>query len=249
MDSVDRLIARTSKTTGSGSSAFTRYITAYSLANNVDCHYMQDSDYLLPYMYSQLKFDITYKSNEFNYIDIVVTNRFTMDAYVATIDTANYSRPVKIVSEDGLTNPQYIYAIYDDDNANKHSTLLVSLSMYDVMFGDVYILPYDDAAKKDEYFAPMIVPFTNTPTVLVSKIYKLHPETTTDTAQDYDNIFSANFGALSANICDSGRTNVLSGNAALYYDDVFSADRLMTNGLINNDDTTKVRSLDRKSVV
>ena len=90
-----------------------------------------------------------------------------------------------------------------------------------------------------QYCAPVIVQFTNAPTIFVANVYKWRPNFTTTAVEDYDNIFTSSFGSRwqpgNVDMPDQGRTDVLTGYAqnAEYYNDFMKSDRLITNGYVD----------------
>lgn len=186
-----------------------------------------------------------YLQSKFNYCDVVITNRFTMDRTQFVIDFSKTS----LYNDDNVVNiadlHNYSHAKYEsdtkvkysliayDDNYQQHRNLVrLTLSMADFMYGDICVQFYDNPLEKDKYCTPTIVQFTNAPTVFAADIYKWRPNYTTQTVEDYDNIFTSSFGSRTADIPDTGRTDVLSGIAlsAEYYHDFMNNNRLITNG-------------------
>jgi len=116
----------------------------------------------------------------------------------------------------------------------KSLTIELSLSMCDFDYGDIYIQFYDDPEEKDEYCAPIIIQFTNTPTVYRTDTFKINPSKLNPDIEDYDPVFSSAYGSELEGIPDVGRTDVLTEKDASnseYYNDFLSNDRLVTNGL------------------
>ena len=106
--------------------------------------------------------------------------------------------------------------------------------MADFMYGDICVQFYDDPNNKDQYCAPVIVQFTNAPTVNAVGVYKWRPNFTTKTIEDYDNIFTSSFGSRLTDIADEGRTDVFTSIGSTnveYYNDFMKSDRLITNGM------------------
>ena len=130
----------------------------------------------------------------------------------------------------------------DDDprvNNKKFTNVTLVLSMADFPhFGDIDFQFYDSDAKKDEYSDPAIVQFTNAPTIYIADIYKWRPNLSVSTSaiEDYDNVFASGFGSRLSGVPNTGRVNVLTGNVADSdsYNDILSADRLITNGYRNS---------------
>jgi hypothetical protein len=197
---------------------------------------------LYPRMYSRITFEYEYKTMSFLWADVYVTNRFTMDTIKETvsfdhaIDTGDAA--IYGLANNSLAEPTS-YIRVSADTVRKCSIIEVVLSMNDFMYGDIYVQFYDRANEKERYCAPIIVQFTNAPTVLQGGIYKWRPNLAKDTSAlyDYDNVFHDGYGAFGPppqKQCDLGRTDVLTGNASesakFYYNDFMSTDRLITNG-------------------
>lgn len=185
--------------------------TAYEITNAVD--FMPDVT-LYAHTYARIKiaheFNNTYKCNK---CDVLITNRFTMDSNRFTVNNW-LQNDVKINN----TDISY-YSSYVEQNTH---VIELALSMQDFMFGDICIQFYD--TNIDDFCPPIIVQFTNAPTIFASDIYKMN-------STDEDSVFSASFGADNA---DSGRTDVFTANSENYYNEVLSADRLITNGKLDN---------------
>lgn len=188
--------------------------------------------------YSRITFEYEYKESEYDdpdtffFADVYVTNRFTMDTYKKTPPI--YFDPG---SNSFISIPNtHSYFRARVDTTNKRTILEVVLSMADFMFGDIYVQFYRDANDKEQYCAPIIVQFTNAPTVCVSNIYKWNPNSATKLS-DEDTVFTSSFGSTSACVPDTGRADVLTSNApnAEYYNDFMSAHRLITNGLAKDE--------------
>jgi len=193
-------------------------------------------------------------NSEFKYCEVVITDRFTMDSKRFPLDYTN----AQDSETDPDHNPKYYnaqiknysiaqYAVdqqnrTDDDprvNNKKFTNVTLVLSMADFPhFGDIDFQFYDSAAKKDEYSDPAIVQFTNAPTIYIADIYKWRPNLAASTSviEDYDNVFASGFGSRLSGVPNTGRVNVLTGNVADSdsYNDVLSADRLITNGYRNS---------------
>ena len=182
--------------------------------------------------YSRFTFEYEYKTSTFLFADVYVTNRFTMDTY-KKVPPISFNAGETSFNPIPNTNSYFQASV---DTTNKRTVLEVVLSMSDFMFGDIYVQFYDSPnpqEKKEQYCEPIIVQFTNAPTVCFSNIYKWNPNAETKLA-DEDVIFTSSFGSVSAGIPDVGRVDVLSGSPAAatnYYNDFMSADRLITNGL------------------
>lgn len=169
-------------------------------------------------------FEYEYKNEAFKYADVYVTNRFTLDTVKTTIDF-NSSNTTTILKD--YSNIQAFTNHYE-----KFSTLDVCLSMYDFDYGDIYVQFYDDAADKDKYCAPIIIQFTNAPTIYQLDTYKTNPSSKSIDISDEDNVFSSAYGSQLKAIPDTGRTDVLSqSNYSNYYNELFTENRLITNGL------------------
>lgn len=200
--------------------------------------------------YTHFTFTQEYKSSKFLYCDVVITNRFTMESTRFTIDfhKTNLYNDDNIVNvselkDEEMSNSHYvsdtdvkflqIYA-YDDNYQNHRNFVNLKLSMADFMYGDICVQFYDDPDNKDQYCAPVIIQFTNAPTVNAVGVYKWRPNFTTKTVEDYDNIFTSSFGSRLTDVADEGRTDVFTANGsstnAEYYNDFMKSNRLITNG-------------------
>ena len=202
--------------------------------------------------YTHFTFTQEYKNNKFLFCDVVITNRFTMDRTKFTIDFSNTDlyNDDNVVNIDEIKNEStahyesdtdvkflQIYA-YDDNYRQHRNWVNLKLSMADFMYGDICVQFYDDPNNKDQYCAPVIVQFTNAPTVYVANVYKWRPNFTTTAVEDYDNIFTSSFGSRwqpgKVDVPDTGRTDVLTaGETTDCYNDFMSHDRLITNGYAN----------------
>ncbi len=196
-------------------------------------------------------------NSEFKYCEVVITDRFTMDSKRFPLDYTN----AQDSETDPDHNPKYYnaqiknysiaqYAVdqqnrTDDDprvNNKKFTNVTLVLSMADFPhFGDIDFQFYDSVDKKDEYSDPAIVQFTNAPTIYIADIYKWRPNLAASTSaiEDYDNVFASGFGSRLSGVPNTGRVNVLTGNVADSdsYNDILSADRLITNGYRNDEIT------------
>ncbi len=182
--------------------------------------------------YSRITFEYEYKTSTFKRADVYITNRFTMDTF-------KKDPPISFVISESqfIAIPNTVsYFIASVDTTKKRTKLEIVLSMADFMFGDIYVQFYDESDKKEQYCAPIIVQFTNAPTVCVSNIYKWNPNSAT-MLPDEDTVFTSSFGSVSARIPDTGRTDVLTSNelSTEYYNDFMSANRLITNGLAKDE--------------
>lgn len=182
--------------------------------------------------YSKFTFEYEYKTSTFLFADVYVTNRFTMDTY-KKVPPISFNMGETSFIPIPNTNSYFQASV---DTAKKRTKLEVVLSMADFMFGDIYVQFYDSLTpqeEKEKYCEPIIVQFTNAPTVYAANIYKWNPNSATK-LPDEDTVFTSSFGSVSAGIPDVGRADVLSGSpvaATNYYNDFLSADRLITNGL------------------
>lgn len=205
-----------------------RKLVVYEKDNSVDFSFMnveREDIVLYAHTYSHIFASYEYKSNSFKYADVYVTNRFTMDTVKTSIDTTQ-GRQVNLKECSQL-------ASYND-GANQRTVVELVLSMNDFDYGDIYIQFYDDPEEKDKYCAPIIVQFTNTPTVYLTDTFKTNPSKSSPDIEDYDNVFSSAFGSELKGISDTGRTDVLTGKNTVdseYYNDFMSSDKLITNGL------------------
>lgn len=196
---------------------------------------------LQPNTYSYITFEYEYKDDmPFLWADVYVTNRFTFDTVEETvsfehaIDTGNAE--IYKLANTSLAEPTS-YIRISVDASRKRTILEVVLSMADFMFGDIYVQFYRDENDKEHYCAPIIVQFTNAPTIYIADVYKWRPTTST-ILPDEDNVFASAFGSVSAGIPDTGRTDVLTGDASIkseYYNDFMNTNRLITNGLPKDD--------------
>ena len=189
--------------------------------------------------YTQFTFEYEYKTSTFERADVYITNRFTMDTYKDTTISFNVGESQFI----GIPNT-VSYFRASVDTARKRTKLEIVLSMVDFMFGDIYVQFYDNAnpgdteeekkKKKEQYCAPIIVQFTNAPTIHAVGVYKWRPNFTTRNVEDYDNIFTSSFGCRRDYISEAGRSDVLTaGTNTDYYNDFMCNDRLITNGYAN----------------
>ena len=186
-----------------------------------------------PHMYTKLSVYAQVDSH-YNYADVYVTDRFTMDTY--KLMKFNMPYDVQHPSEDQTvfgfiegTNIGYDAAYFA---ADKYVSFSVIVPISDVMCGNLYVLFYDDENAKDANMYPVILDINNAPSVYVADLYKWRP--VNDGQEfDYDNVFNDYFGSVSSLIPDSGRTNVLSGFVADSdsYNDFLSANRLISNGI------------------
>lgn len=226
-----------------------RYYAAYELNNQRNSN--NDSIVHYAYAYTCVEFYQEYLQSKFKYCDVVITNRFTMDSTKFTIDfskTDYYNDDtfvnVEDLQDDNKTNAHFVSSTevkylqvfaHDLGSSSRKNYVRLYLSMYDFMYGDVCVQFYD--SDKDQYCAPVIVQFTNAPTVFTANVYKWRPNFTTHDVEDYDNIFTSSFGSRyqpgNVDIQDQGRTDVLTGRSfnAEYYNDFMKSDRLITNGM------------------
>lgn len=180
---------------------------------------------LYAHTYCHILAKYEYKSDSFKYADVYVTDRFTMETVKTSIDTTQ-GRQVNLKECSQLFSR--------NDGANQYTVVELVLSMRDFEYGDVYIQFYDDAEEKDKYCAPIIVQFTNAPTIYLADAFKTNPSKSYPDIEDYDNVFSSAYGSELEETADVGRTDVLTGKNAAnseYYNDLLSSDRLITNGL------------------
>lgn len=179
---------------------------------------------LYDHTYSCITVNYEYKKKSFRYVDVYLTNRFTMDTVKATIDATQ---------TDQADLKECSFLALWDFNKDKHTTVKLALSLNDFDYGDVYIQIYDDPEEKDKYCAPIIVQFTNTPTVYRVDTFKMNPSKSSPEIEDYDNVFSSAFGSELNFVADAGRTDILTSDKqnSEYYNDFMSTDRLITNGL------------------
>lgn len=190
----------------------------------------------LAYTYTAFKIEHKYLNNPFKYVDIVVTNRFTMESYEKHELAANTA------SSDFLTDSNASSYIVSVDTTRKINEITLFLSMKDLMFGNVYLVFYDTPNKQDEFDAPIIFQFTNGPTVIAGNLYKWHPYSNVQTA-DSDNVFNDKFGEFwdlntgKRGAKDTGRTDVLQVDPFEGYAEVYPYDRLMTNGICDMENT------------
>lgn len=88
--------------------------------------------------------------------------------------------------------------------------------------GNVYILFYDNPSNKELYMDPVVVDFTNAPTIISNYLIK-YDETTTD------NVFNTKWKPA-----DGARIDVLTGSTTTsseYYNEYKDNNRLYTNGI------------------
>lgn len=105
------------------------------------------------------------------------------------------------------------------------------ISMCDYYYGNIYIIFYDNASSKEQYMDPVVVDFTNAPTIVSSTINKYD-----DTTKD--NVFNTKWKPS-----DGARVDVLTGTTTEndeYYNEYQSSNRLYTNGFgTRNDDKSR----------
>lgn len=207
---------------------------------------------LCAHTYVRIECMIQYFDTRFEHCEVTITDRFTMESTRFTLEHddskehGSGTNPkyynVQIPDESGYSIAQFAYdqvARVDNDeriNGKKFSSVTLLLSMADFPhFGDIDFQFYGvHDYEKDKYSDPVIVQFTNAPTVIAGNLYKWHPHNSVDTP-DYDNVFNDRFGAFwdssKRGKEDLGRTDVLLDDASDGYIDVYSAHRLMTNGI------------------
>lgn len=238
-----KVLARTKDSTGAA-----RQLTVWEEDSSKSLPNKDNTIVLFPRMYSHFTFEYEYKNNPFQHADVYVTNRFTMDT-VKFLVACNNTSPqyATLAGSSNYTQTSYIKA-YCKSDGGKRSIVEVVLSMNDFMYGDIYVQFYDSADAKEQYCAPIIVQFTNAPTILQGGIYKWRPNLASGTSAlyDYDNVFHDGYGAFGPPLqkqSDLGRTDVLTGNisesANFYYNDFMSANRLITNGYVDYDVSPK----------
>lgn len=204
-----------------------RQLMVYEKDNSIDKSYKNAEGNVITsyaHTYSNLLVKYEYKTETFKHADIYVTNRFTLDAVKTSIDT----------SQDSIVSLKDCSIMTSSvDSVNKFTEVELVLSMYDFDYGDIYIQFYDDPTEKDKYCAPIIIQFTNAPTVYLTDTYKTNPSVENKDIVDKDNVFSSAFGSQLEETPDTGRTDVLTKDAinSDYYNDLFAKDRLITNGL------------------
>ena len=183
--------------------------------------------------YSRITFEYEFKTSTFTFADVYVTNRFTMDTYYHNDPPIYFDAGSNSIIP--IPNTISYFRAYVD-TTNKRTKLEVVLSILDFMYGDIYVQFYDESSKKERYCAPIIVQFTNAPTIHAVGVYKWRPNFTTRDVEDYDNIFTSSFGCRRDYISEAGRSDVLTaGTNTDYYNDFISNDRLITNGYANPD--------------
>lgn len=207
----------------------------------------------LAHTYVRIECLIQYFETRFEHCEITITDRFTMDStkiVLAYNDITPHESADKCWFNKRTKDEHYSIVQYawdktervDDDerlNGRKFTSVTLLLSMCDFPhFGDIDFQFYGvHENEKDRYSDPIIVQFTNAPTVIAGNLYKWHPHNSLNTP-DYDNVFNDKFGAFwnydtnKRGTPDVGRTNVLTANVNNeYYNDYLSADRLITNGV------------------
>lgn len=209
-----------------------RDLSVYEEDTSMDLVHIDTNDTLCANTYSKITFEYEFKTSAFNFADVYITNRFTLDTYYKnnppiSFNANNDSTIIPIPD----TNSYFCVYV---DTTNKRTKLEVVLSMADFMYGDIYVQFYDDPNEKERYCAPVIVQFTNAPTIHAASVYKWRPNFTTQNIEDYDNIFTSSFGCRLDNIPDTGRTDVLTAGVNTdFYNDFMCNDRLITNGYAN----------------
>lgn len=174
--------------------------------------------------YSHLLFDIEYFVRPFKYAEVVITDRFTMDEARQIITFPTDSS--KTGDENGVYYTVGKYSSVqgnftnDSSSSGKRNWVHVIISAYDFSYGNVYIIFYDDAANKEQLMPPVVVDFTNVPTITKNVINKYN-----DTA---DNVFKSDWKDE-----DSARVDVLTKDesSSEYYNEQLNQNRLYTNGL------------------
>ena len=217
-----------------------RSLTVYERNNTVNTYNSVKSPSVkyLAHTYTAFYIEHKYLNEPFRYVDIVVTNRFTMESYEKRQLVANPSSP----TSDFLTDSNASSYIVSVNTSKKINEVTLYLSMTDLMFGDVYLVFYDTPNKQDEFDAPIIFQFTNGPTVIAGNLYKWHPHNNVQKA-DPDNVFNDNFGAFwdwdagKRGTEDTGRTDVLQADPFAGYSEVYPFYRLMTNGIRDMEST------------
>lgn len=226
-----------------------RLYKVYEENNSADRH----NDRITHYAncFTEFTFTQEFLTGKFLYCDVTITNRFTMDRTKFTIDFSKTS----LYNDDNFvdlsqmhtyshtnyvsdTDVKYSQVMAEYSDSSHKNTVRLYLSMADFMYGDICVQFYDSASNKDQYCAPVIVQFTNAPTVYVANVYKWRPNFTTTAVEDYDNIFTSSFGSRwqpgKVDVPDTGRTDVLTaGETTDCYNDFMSHDRLITNGYAN----------------
>ena len=178
-----------------------------------------------PHMYTRLSVYAQVDSH-YNYADVYVTDRFTMDTY----KLMKFEMPVD--TQSGFIEGTNIGYEAEYSAADNYVSFSVIVPISDVMCGNLYVLFYDDENAKDANMYPVILDINNAPSVYIADLYKWRP-ITNDQEFDYDNVFNDYFGSVSSHVPDVGRTNVLTGFVADSdsYNDVLSANRLISNGI------------------
>lgn len=205
-----------------------RKLVVYEKDNSVDFSFKnveQKNIVLYAHTYCHILAKYEYKHDSFKYADVYVTNRFMMDTVKTSIDTTR---------EKQVNLKECSQLFSRNDSANQYTVVELVLSMHDFEYGDVYIQFYDDTEEKDKYCAPIIVQFTNAPTVYLADAFKTNPSIASPDIEDIDNVFSSAYGSEFKETADTGRTDVLIRKTAVnsdYYNDLLSNDRLITNGL------------------
>ena len=202
--------------------------------------------------YTRIECLIQYFDTRFEHCEVTITDRFTMDSTRFTLEYTNathgsdsnpkyYNRQIKDYSIAQFAYDQIARTDADDRiNGKKFTNVTLLLSMADFPhYGDIVFQFYgQNESTKDTYSDPVIVQFTNAPTIYQSNLYKWHPHNKENQNQyDPDNVFNSAFGEFwnsatnTRSAADSGRTNVLTADAADGYIDVYTNNRLMTNGI------------------
>ena len=202
--------------------------------------------------YTRIECLIQYFDTRFEHCEVTITDRFTMDSTRFTLEYTNathgsdsnpkyYNRQIKDYSIAQFAYDQIARTDADDRiNGKKFTNVTLLLSMADFPhYGDIVFQFYgQNESTKDTYSDPVIVQFTNAPTIYQSNLYKWHPHNIENQNQyDPDNVFNSAFGefwnsaANTRSAADSGRVNVLTADTADGYIDVYTTNRLMTNGI------------------
>jgi len=173
-------------------------------------------------MYTHLLFSIEAGST-FKYADVVITNRFNMDSVRQTI---TFPANDKTGDANGVYYTVGKYSCvqgnmtHNDTGWQTNNWVHVIISAYDFYFGNVYIIFYDSANERERYMTPVVVDFTNVPTITENVVKKYN---TTK-----DNVFDSNWQDD-----DSARVDVLTGTSiseSEFYNDYYTTNRLYTNG-------------------
>lgn len=168
--------------------------------------------------------------DHYNYVELCITDRFTMDSYKKQIELSTGGEKFCLIDNTRI--------LVSDTLVNNVHRVNVCVPVTDVMCGNIYAMFYDYESERDKYTPPIIVDVNNAPSVYMNDMYKWHPHNNS-TATDPDNVFNDKFGEFwdaaqgKRDVPNVGRIDVLSAGTADSdsYNDFVGQDRLITNGI------------------